>query len=125
MALEYSRVAPPFVVCRFSKMIRPRNIRGAVSVLTPGVAEVDVLIGDGSTLVRRRLVMYYRRIGTDATNGVKTITFVQGAAHHPPSSNNLVACLALVHPSQLCFKPAVEARERGAVPDATCVEIKQ
>ena len=106
-------------------MIRPRNIRGAVSILTPGVAEVDVLVCYGSAFVRCRFVMYYRCICTDATNGVKTITFVEGAAHHPPSSNDFVACLALVHAPQLCLKPAVEARERGAVPDATCVEIKQ
>ena len=40
--------------------------------------------------------MYYGRVRTDATYGVETITFVEGAAHHAPSSYNLVACLALV-----------------------------
>ena len=106
-------------------MIRPRNIRGAVSILTPGVAEVDVLIGNSSTILWRRFVMYYRRVRTDATDRVERVALVEGAAHHAPSSYDLVACLALVHAPQLCFKPAVEARERGAVPDATCVEIKQ
>ena len=125
MALEYSRVAPSFIIRRFSKMIRPRNICGTVSILTPRVAEVDVLIGDRSTVVRCRFVVDDRRVRTDATNGVEGVALVEGAAHHPPSSYDLVACLALVHAPQLCFKPAVEARERGAVPDATCVEIKQ
>ena len=106
-------------------MIRPRDIRGAVSVLTPGVAEVDGFVRDRRAIVRCRLVMYYRRVRTDATNGVEGVALVEGAAHHPPSSNDFVACLALVHAPQLCLKPAVEARERGAVPDATCVEIKQ
>ena len=69
--------------------------------------------------------MYYRRVCTDATNRVEGVALVEGAAHHAPSSNNFVTRLALVHAPQLCFKPAVEARERGAVPDATCVEIKQ
>ena len=106
-------------------MIRPRDIRGAVSVLTPGIAQINIFVGDGSTLVRRRFVVDDRRVRTDATNGVEGVALVEGAAHHPPSSNDFVACLALVHAPQLCLKPAVEARERGAVPDATCVEIKQ
>ena len=106
-------------------MIRPRDIRGAVSILTPGIAQINIFVGDGRTLVRRRLVVDDRRVRTDATNGVEGVALVEGAAHHPPSSYDLVACLALVHAPQLCFKPAVEARERGAVPDATCVEIKQ
>ena len=106
-------------------MVRPRDICGTVSILTTGVAEVDGFVRDRRAIVRCRLVMYYRRVRTDATNGVEGVALVEGAAHHPSSSNNFVACLALVHPSQLCFKPAVEARERGAVPDATCVEIKQ
>ena len=106
-------------------MIRPRDVRRAVSILTPGVAEVDFGIGNSSTLVRCRFVVDDRRVRTDATNGVEGVALVEGAAHHPPSSNNFVTRLALVHAPQLCFKPAVEARERGAVPDATCVEIKQ
>ena len=125
MALEYSRVAPPFILCWSTKVVRPRDVRGAVSILTTGVAQIHILVGNRSTVVRCRLVMYYRCVRTDATNGVEGVALVEGAAHHPPSSNNFVACLALVHAPQLCFKPAVEARERGAVPDATCVEIKQ
>ena len=77
-------------------MIRPRDVRGAVSVLTPGIAQINIFVGNSSALVRCRFVVYYGRVRTDATNGVKTITFVEGAAHHPPSSNNFVACLALV-----------------------------
>ena len=106
-------------------MVRPRDICGTVSVLTTGVAEVDVLVCYCGTLTRSRFVVDDRRVRTDAANGVEGVALVDGAAHHAPSSNNLVTRLALVHAPQLCFKPAVEARERGAVPDATCVEIKQ
>ena len=106
-------------------MIRPRDVRGAVSVLTPGIAQINIFVGDGRTIVRCRFVVDDRRVRTHTTNGVEGVALVEGAAHHAPSSNNFVACLALVHAPQLCFKPAVEARERGAVPDATCVEIKQ
>ena len=125
MALEYSRVAPPFILCWSTKVVRPRDVRGAVSILTPGIAQINIFVGDGSTLVRRRFVVDDRRVRTHTTNGVEGVALVEGAAHHAPSSNNLVTRLALVHAPQLCFKPAVEARERGAVPDATCVEIKQ
>ena len=106
-------------------MIRPRDVRGTVSILTPGIAQINIFVGDGSTLVRRRFVVDDRRVRTHTANGVEGVALVEGAAHHPPSSNDFVACLALVHAPQLCLKPAVEARERGAVPDATCVEIKQ
>ena len=106
-------------------MIRPRDICGTVSILTSSITKIDVLVCYGSAVVRRRFVVDDRRVRTDATNGVEGVALVEGAAHHPPSSNDFVACLALVHAPQLCLKPAVEARERGAVPDATCVEIKQ
>ena len=57
-------------------MIRPRDIRGTVSILTTRVAKVDGFVRDRRALVRRRLIMYYGRVRAHATNGVKTITFI-------------------------------------------------